>query len=223
MQTNRLTPANIILKSIVTHTVTYFLMGVISFLLLDYTARVTRLTPSTNTCARRAIRLLWRVPLQPLRGLIFGIVIVLLRKTIFQRRNGWLILWIILVAIGIISPYGAAPGSIEGMIYTTLPFSFHLNGLPETLIQSCFLGAAGLLGQPPREEVADLADGHCLFYRPLAACPGRDRRLAGFLNSVCTCDEPVFWQKTGFLISQIIFELLVNTLIPQQHCLLTIG
>ena len=118
---------------------------------------------------------------QPLRGLIFGIVIVLLRKTIFQRRNGWLILWITLVAMGIISPYGAAPGSIEGLIYTTLPFSFHLNGLPETLIQSAGVSRrCWLLGQPPREEVAHLADGHCLFYHPLVACPGRDRRLTGF-------------------------------------------
>lgn len=141
MQTNRLTPANIILKSIVTHTVTYFLMGVISFFLLDYTARYA--SETVNQYMRQTSDpIVMAGPLfQPLRGLIFGIVIVLLRKTIFQRRNGWLILWIILVAIGILSPFGAAPGSIEGLIYTTLPFSFHVNGLPETLLQSLVFSA----------------------------------------------------------------------------------
>jgi hypothetical protein len=136
LHTNRLTPASIILKTIVTHTVTYFLIGVISFLLLDYTARYAAET--VNQFMRQTSDpIVMAGPLfQPVRGLIFGIVIYLLRKTIFQRRNGWLILWVTLVAIGIFSTYGAAPGSIEGLIYTTLPFSFHLNGLPETLIQS---------------------------------------------------------------------------------------
>ena len=141
MQTTRLTPARIILQTIVTHTVTYFLMGVISFLVLDYTARYAAET--VNQYMRQTSDpIVMAGPLfQPLRGLIFGIVIYLLRKTIFQRRNGWLILWVTLVAVGIISPYGAAPGSIKGMIYTTLPFSFHLNGLPETLIQSLVFSA----------------------------------------------------------------------------------
>ncbi|MBE2200770.1 MAG: hypothetical protein IAE79_19310 [Anaerolinea sp.] len=38
-----------------------------------------------------------------------------------------------------ISPFGAAPASIEGMIYTTLPLWFHINSLPEILLQSLLL------------------------------------------------------------------------------------
>jgi hypothetical protein len=137
------TPTSVILKTIVTHTVTYFFMGVISFLLLEYTTRyaaetVEQFMRQTND------QLVMAGPLfQPLRGLIFGVIIYLLREILLMRRNGWLILWITLVAIGIISPFGAAPGSIEGVIYTKLPLSFHLNGLPETLIQSLIF--SGLL------------------------------------------------------------------------------
>ena len=98
----------------VTHTVTYFLMGVISFALLNYATRYA--APTVNQFMRQTSDpIVMAGPLfQPVRGLIFGIVIYLLRKTIFQRRNGWLILWVTLVGIGIISTYGAAPGSIEG-------------------------------------------------------------------------------------------------------------
>jgi hypothetical protein len=45
----------------------------------------------------------------------------------------------VLVVVGILSPFGASPSSIEGMIYTVLPMWFHLVGLPEVMIQSLLL------------------------------------------------------------------------------------
>jgi hypothetical protein len=143
MQPPHLSPASVILKTIVTHTVTYFLMGVISFALLDYAAGYA--APTVSQFMRQTSeKIVMAGPLfQPLRGLIFGLVIYLLREVFLQRRRGWLLLWATLVGIGILSTYGAAPGSIEGVIYTKLPLSFHLNGLPETLVQS--LVFSGLL------------------------------------------------------------------------------
>jgi hypothetical protein len=44
-----------------------------------------------------------------------------------------------LVIVGILSPFGAAPSSIEGMLYTVLPMRFHIMSLPEILIQSLLL------------------------------------------------------------------------------------
>jgi hypothetical protein len=77
--------------------------------------------------------------LQVIRGALFGIVIFLLRDVVLERKHGWLTLWAVLVIVGVISPFGAAPASIEGMIYTTLPLWFHINGLPEILLQSLLL------------------------------------------------------------------------------------
>ena len=57
----------------------------------------------------------------------------------WSRKHGWLTLWAVLAIVGVISPFGAAPASIEGMIYTTLPLWFHINGLPEILLQSLLL------------------------------------------------------------------------------------
>ena len=74
---------------------------------------------------------------QPVRGLLFGAVFYLLRDQYFGKRYGWLTMWVILVVIGMVSTFGPAPGSIEGLIYTTLPLSMQLGvGHIETVGQS---------------------------------------------------------------------------------------
>ena len=59
--------------------------------------------------------------LQPLRGILFALAFYPLREILFGRKNGWLVTWLLLVALGIFSTFGPAPGSVEGAIYTTLP------------------------------------------------------------------------------------------------------
>ncbi|MEZ4714809.1 MAG: hypothetical protein R2851_01760 [Caldilineaceae bacterium] len=55
------------------------------------------------------------------------------------RPRGWLTLWIMLVVVGIFSTFGPAPGSVEGLIYTTLPVGGQLGGLIEVLAQALLL------------------------------------------------------------------------------------
>lgn len=130
---------SIMSRTAIVHTVTYFVMGILALAFLGY----------SDIFADPAVEGFMRptdspwVAIGPLlnviRGLLFGIVFYLLRETIFPRRSGWLILWVVLVIVGILSPFGAAPSSIEGMIYTNLPLWFHITGLPEVLIQALLL------------------------------------------------------------------------------------
>ena len=76
---------------------------------------------------------------QPIRGVLFGLVFYLLRDVLFGKRNGWLIMWAVLVVVGIFSTFGPSPGSVEGLIYTTVPIGGHLFGLIEVLVQSLLL------------------------------------------------------------------------------------
>ena len=76
---------------------------------------------------------------QPIRGILFGIVFYLLRESFFGKKNGWLVMWVVLVIVGIFNTFGPTPGSVEGLIYTIFPLSVHLRGLPEVLLQSFFL------------------------------------------------------------------------------------
>ena len=135
----RPTPVAVVIKTIVTHTVTYFIMGLLAFKILDYARFFSE--SSLNLMMRQTTEP-WVMagPLfQPMRGILFGIVFYLLREPLFGQKNGWLVMWIVLVVVGIIGTFGPAPGSLEGMIYTVFPLWVHLKGLPEVLLQSLFL------------------------------------------------------------------------------------
>lgn len=129
----------ITLKAAVVHTVTYFLVGLLAFTFFDYSAKYS--DPIVANFMRQTDDPLVAVgpALQVIRGFLFGIVFYALRETIFPNKRGWLTLWLILVVVGILSPFGPSPSSIEGMLYTVMPLWFHLLGLPEVVVQSGLL------------------------------------------------------------------------------------
>lgn len=131
--------SSITVKTTLVHTVTYFVIGLLSFLFLDYSARYA--DPTVAVALRQTSHpLVTAGPLfQVLRGLLFGIAFYTLRDLIFHKRRGWLTLWLVLSIVGIFSPFSSAPGSIEGIVYSTLPMWFHLMSLPELMIQSFLL------------------------------------------------------------------------------------
>ena len=78
----------------------------------------------------------WGPFIQPIRGLIIGLVLIPFRGFLADEKYGWLYLWLIFVGIGIVSTPAAAPCSIEGIVYTKLPLWYHFFGLPEILVQT---------------------------------------------------------------------------------------
>ena len=141
MSKTRPTLLEVVVKTIVTHTVTYFIMGLLASALLDYTHFFAE--SSLNVMMRQTNDPWVMVgPLfQPIRGILFGLVFYLLREPFFGKKNGWLVLWLVLVVVGILGTFGPSPGSLEGMLYTVFPLWVHLRGLPEVLLQSLFLSA----------------------------------------------------------------------------------
>jgi hypothetical protein len=131
--------SSITFKTTLIHTVTYFAIGLVSFLFLDYSARYA--DPTVAVALRQTDHpLVTAGPLfQVLRGTLFGIAFYVLRDLIFPKPRGWLTLWLVLLIVGIFSPFSSAPGSIEGVVYSTLPLWFHLMSLPELIVQSFLL------------------------------------------------------------------------------------
>jgi hypothetical protein len=126
-------------RTAVCHTLTYFLMGVLAAHFLDYAAVMAR--PES---AMRPITDRWVMagPLfQPIRGLIFASVFYPLRGCLFGRKNGWLLMAWMLVALGILGTFGPASGSLEGMIYTPVPVVSQLRGWLEVVPQALLLSA----------------------------------------------------------------------------------
>jgi len=140
VQASQLSLANIVTKATVVHTVTYFAAGALAYAFFDYRALWDE--PVFNVYMRRMDDpLLLAGPLfQPVRGVLFGVVFYLLRREYFGRAYGWLTMWVVLVAIGMLSTFGPAPGSLEGLIYTTIPLSAQFGGGSiETLAQALTL------------------------------------------------------------------------------------
>ncbi len=131
--------SQVAIKTIVVHTVTYFAMGVFALLVFDYAALYAQ--PDMAGLMRQTTDpLVMAGPLfQPIRGLVFALVIYPLRQVVFTRKQGWLVLWWILVALGIVSTFGPALGSIEGLIYTVVPVRHQIIGLLEVVPQALLL------------------------------------------------------------------------------------
>lgn len=130
---------SIALKTTAVHTVTYFIVGVLSFLFLDYAAKYA--DPAVSNYLRQTDHPLVMVGpfFQILRGFLFGLAFYALRASVFPHKHGWLTLWLTLAIVGIFSPFAAAPSSIEGMIYTVLPSWFHILNFPEIFFQAGLL------------------------------------------------------------------------------------
>jgi hypothetical protein len=123
-------------RAVAVHTVTYMLMGVLAASLLDYRAVFAR---PDMACWMRPIDdplVMFGPLLQPLRGLVFALVIYPLRQVFFGRRGGWMLLWGTLVGLGILNTYGPAPGSLEAMLYTVIPIPNQLLGYLELVPQA---------------------------------------------------------------------------------------
>jgi len=128
-------------RTMVAHTITYIFMGALAASFLDYKTAFAR---PELACWMRQFNDPWLMAgplLQPIRGLIFALVFYPLRESLFGKKNGWLVMSWMLVALGILSTFGPAPGSVEGMIYTRLPVFGQMTGWLEVVPQAFLLSA----------------------------------------------------------------------------------
>ena len=131
----------LVIKSSVAHTLTYFLMGILAFNFLKYSDSFSQ---GVLACFMRPTSDAWVAAgpaLQWIRGIIFALAFYPLRESFFGKKNGWLVLGWVLVALGILSTFAAALGSVEGAIYTILPISItnYLEVVPQAFLFSGLL------------------------------------------------------------------------------------
>jgi hypothetical protein len=126
-------------KTAVCHTITYFFMGVLAFHFLHYAELIARpcsgMRPLTDPLMRAGLLF------QPLRGVLFALVFYPLRGCLFGRKHSWLLTGWMLIALGILGTFAAPPGSMEGLIYTTVPVWMQLRGWLEIVPQALLLSA----------------------------------------------------------------------------------
>ncbi|WP_297994478.1 hypothetical protein [uncultured Clostridium sp.] len=126
---------NFILKVTIAHVLTYIVCGMIFSQIFSY-------QNSLSDAGMRDMNsiIVGLAPVfQIIRGLLFAIVLWMIRDVFMNKKYGWLKLWIILIILGIFNTPGTAPGSIEGFIYllpSNEPLSLQIGGMLEILIQT---------------------------------------------------------------------------------------
>lgn len=139
MTSKPITLMGLTVKTAVVHTLTYFVMGILAATFLNYAERFAR---PELICWMRPVSdplVMAGVLFQPLRGIIFALAFFPLRQQLFAKRTGWLLIWWLLVALGILGIFGPTPGSVEGLVYTTIPWLDQVSGWLEVIPQALLL------------------------------------------------------------------------------------
>src|SRR5688572_13843732 len=90
------------LKTVVVHTITYFVAGILAYALGGYEKTFSQ-PPLSYLMRPTSDPLVMAGPLfQPIRGVIFAAALYPLRDAVFATRRGWLILWWLLLALGVL-------------------------------------------------------------------------------------------------------------------------
>ncbi|MBO4319677.1 MAG: hypothetical protein J5857_04335, partial [Treponema sp.] len=118
------------------HCLTYFICGVIFSTLMNYSWWWQQPFVCDYFRVFGGISNALGPFLQIGRGLLLSLVLLPLRDFLKGQKLSWLWLWLIFVGIGILGTPAASPSSIEGMIYSKLPFVFHFVGWPEIMSQT---------------------------------------------------------------------------------------
>ena len=128
-------------KTVVCHTITYFLMGMLAAHFLHYEQMFNQ--PNSGLRPFNDPMIMLGAPLQIFRGILFASIFWLFRDNLFGRARGWLRMAWMLIGIGILGTFAAPGGSLEGFIFTTTPILAQMRGYLEVVPQALLL--SGLL------------------------------------------------------------------------------
>lgn len=129
-----------ILKVTIIHVLTYIVCGMFSMILFDYDSSVTQIGMRDTNSLIVGLAPLFQI----IRGCLFGVVLWIVRDAFISKQNGWLIIWLLILILGIFNTPATSPGSIEYFIYCepiSSPWKIEWGGLIEILVQTFFFSA----------------------------------------------------------------------------------
>jgi len=124
------------LKVTFAHVFTYIICGVIAMELFNYMEWIAE---QENWRAADDLMYALALPLQLVRGALYGIALLFLKDTLLQSKYGMIKLYLIMVILGIFNTPAPSPGSIEAFIYlvpSNEPLIVKLGGMVEILTQN---------------------------------------------------------------------------------------
>jgi len=125
-----------IVKITIIHVSTYIICGIIFSNLFNYEELFQLGNAKYFMRETYGISSILGLFAQIIRGILFGIILLIIKESIWGKSFAWFRLWAVVAGIGIINTYAPAPVSIEGILYTQLPLEFHLKSATEIFTQS---------------------------------------------------------------------------------------
>jgi hypothetical protein len=127
------------------HTIAYFIAGVFALYAINY--RELFSTEIISVLMRSVDEPIIALGafLQVFRGIIIALILLPLRKTFFEEKNGLIKLGIIIIGLSLLSTIGPTMGSFDGYIFTKIPYMVQIWGYPEAVIYvALFIGILGI-------------------------------------------------------------------------------
>jgi hypothetical protein len=116
------------------HTIAYFAAGVFALVVINYRdLYATDVISSFMLPVDSPIVALGPV-LQIFRGILIALILLPLRKTFFEEKNGLIKLGIIIIGLSLLSTIGPTMGSFDGYIYSKVPYIYQILGYPEAIL-----------------------------------------------------------------------------------------
>ena len=115
------------------HTIAYFIAGIFAVVFMDYDGLWALPYFSFMRPLDSPVIALGPV-FQILRGFLYALVFLPLRKQLFGKKYGLAKLGLLLFGLTYLLTFGPGIGSFEGYIYTVIPVRYQMRGIPEMLL-----------------------------------------------------------------------------------------
>ena len=133
MNKQTLNTVNYFWRIIYSHTIAYFIAGILAFNIMDYENFFSLEIMSFMRPTDAPIIPL-AMGLQIFRGILIALILLPLRKVFFEEKHGLLKLGLVMIGFSMLLTFAAAPSSFEGFIYTQIPFQYQIIGYPEAIV-----------------------------------------------------------------------------------------
>lgn len=140
-----------ILKISLIHVLTYIVCGMLAMFVFGYQSSVSQIGMRDTKSLIVGLSPLFQI----IRGFLFGLIFWIVKDTFLHRKNGWLIIWLMILILGVFNTPSTAPGSIEYFIYCEpIPgaWKIELGGLIEILIQTFLFSIISFYFVKPRTK-----------------------------------------------------------------------
>jgi hypothetical protein len=137
------------------HVIAYFLAGIFAVMIMGYqeifsSEILSFMRPVTSPIVALG------PGLQIFRGVLLSLVLLPLKNTFIEEKNGFAKLGILVLGLSMFLTFGAAVGSFEGFIYTNIPFMYQFIGYPEAFLYVFMFISILWISYKKQEKILDI-------------------------------------------------------------------